>query len=249
MRGALLTLAVALGLAGPALAACPVPPRGQALPYEATPSPVPWDPWRGSVDALTARLRQEDVSRVRLVFLGDSLTQGWQPQIFQQFFGQRAPLNLGIVGDATQGTLWRLENGNWPPALHPQLIVLMIGTNNVGNSSRAEDVAAGISEIIGKLRRLSPNSRILLLGILPRGSLPTDPTRPVIARVNQIISSCADGRNVFFANPGGILLDGQGNLADYVSFDQLHLTMVGYALLAAAIEPAIRQGLGSPPAR
>ncbi|MDB5412196.1 MAG: lysophospholipase and related esterase, partial [Rubritepida sp.] len=238
-----LAVAAALALAGPALAACPSVPRGQPLPREATADPVPWPPWRVGVDALTERLRRSDVSRARLLFLGDSITEGWHPQIFNQFYGTRAPLNLGIGGDATQGLLWRLENGHWPAGLRPELIVLMIGTNNIGNGSRAEDVAAGVSEIIAKLQRLSPTSRILLLGVLPRGATANDPARPLVTRVNQLIASCADGRRVVFSDPGRMMVDGDGNLADYVSFDMLHLTMVGYAILAAGIEPTLRQGL------
>lgn len=242
MRRALLTAALALGLAAPAFASCPAPPRGQPLPAEAIPAELSvWPPWRVAVDALTDQLRRSDMSQARLVFLGDSITAGWQEQIFRQFYGHRAAINLGISGDATQGMLWRLENGHWPAALRPQLIVLMIGTNNLGYGSSAENTAVGIGAIVAKLQRLSPGSRILLLGILPRGTTAADPVRPLVERTNQLIASCADGRRVIFANPGPLLLDGAGNLADYVSFDTLHLTMVGYAILSTAIEPVMRQ--------
>jgi lysophospholipase L1-like esterase len=241
MRQALLTAALALGLAVPAMAACPAPPRGQPLPAEATPSLQVWPPWRVAVDAMTDRLRRSNVSPARLVFLGDSITEGWQAQIFQQFYGHRAAINLGIGGDATQGMLWRLENGHWPAGLRPQLIVLMIGTNNVGYGSTAENTAYGIGAIVAKLQQLSPNSRILLLGLTPRGATAADPARPLVERTNQLIAGCADGRRVIFANPGPLMLDGAGHLADYVSFDTLHLTMVGYAILSTAIEPVIRQ--------
>lgn len=243
MRHALLTAAMALGLAAPAMASCPVPPRGQPLPVEAVAGLQPWPPWRVAVDAMTDRLRRSNVSPARLVFLGDSITEGWQAQIFQQFYGHRAAINLGIGGDATQGMLWRLENGHWPAGLRPQLIVLMIGTNNLGYGSTAENTAFGIGAIIAKLQQLSPGSRILLLGILPRGPTVADPVRPLVERTNQLIASCADGRRVIFANPGPLLLDGAGSLADYVSFDGLHLTMVGYAILSTAIEPVLRQNL------
>jgi len=243
MRHALLTAALALGLAAPAFAACPVPPRGQPLPIEAVPGLQPWPPWRVAVDSLTDRLRRSNVAPARLVFLGDSITEGWQAQIFQQFYGHRAAINLGIGGDATQGMLWRLENGHWPAELRPQLIVLMIGTNNLGYGSTAENTAYGVGAIVAKLQQLSPNSRILLLGILPRGTTAADPGRALVERTNHLIAACADGRRVIFANPGPLLLDGAGNLADYVSFDALHLTMVGYAILSTAIEPVLRQNL------
>lgn len=240
MRSTLLAAAMAAGLALPAMAACPVPPPGPR-PLEATPSLQPWPPWRLAVDTMTDRLRRSNVGPARMVFLGDSITEGWQAQIFQQFYGHRAAINLGIGGDATQGMLWRLENGHWPANLRPQLIVLLIGTNNLGYGSTPENTAYGIGAIIAKLQQLSPSSRILLLGILPRGATPADPVRQLVVRTNQLIAPCADGRRVIFANPGPLLLDGAGNLADYVSFDALHLTMVGYAILSTAIEPLVRQ--------
>lgn len=243
MRSVFAAAALAAGLAMPAFAACPAPPRGLAPPAEAQGSRHPWPPWGVGVDALTARLRQTDVARARLVFLGDSLTEGWQAQIYQQFYGHRAPLNLGLGGDATQGLLWRLEHGHWPPGLRPEVIVLMIGTNNLGYGSTPENTAAGIGAVVAKLQQFSPASRILLLGILPRGTTTADPVRPLVERTNRLIAACADGRRVVFANPGPLLLDGAGNLGSHVSFDTLHLTMVGYAILSAAIEPVLRDML------
>ena len=245
MRRILLAAAMTLGLAAPGMAACPVPPRGQPMPAEATSGPQVWPPWQVAVDSLTERLGRSNVAPARIVFLGDSIIEGWQPQIFQQFYGHRAPINLGIGGDATQGMLWRLENGHWPANLRPQLIVLMIGTNNIGFGSTPENTAYGIGAVVARLQQLSPNSRILLLGLLPRGTTTTDAMRPLVARTNQLIAACADGRRVLYANPGPMLLDGGGNLADYVAFDALHLTMVGYAILSTAIEPVIRQSLGN----
>lgn len=243
IRARLLPVVMALGLAAPAMAACPVPPRGEPLPREAVADVQAWPPWQVGVDTLTERLRRSNVAPARLVFIGDSITEGWQAQIFQQFYGHRAAINLGIGGDATQGMLWRLQNGHWPAALRPQLIVLMIGTNNLGYGSTAENTAVGIGAIVARLQQLSPGSRILLLGILPRGATAADPGRRLVERTNQLIAACADGRRVTFANPGPLLLDGAGNLADYVSFDGLHLTMVGYAILSTAIEPALRQAM------
>ena len=240
----LLALGLLLGLAMPATAACPALVRGQALPAEATGSPLGWQPWQYSVDAMTERLRRTDVSRVRLVFIGDSITEGWQTEIFEQFYGHRLALNLGVGGDATQGLLWRIDRGHWPASLRPQSIVVLIGTNNLGAGASAENVAQGIFQIVTRLHQLSPRSRILLLGILPRGATAQDPTRASVARVNRLIAACADGQRVFFADPGSMLVDAVGNLPDWVAYDRLHLSMVGYALMAAAIEPRLREIIG-----
>lgn len=236
-----LTTALLLGGGGSAWSACPSPGPGRPLPREAVPAVVEWSEWRGPVDALTAQLRAAPLAQTRMVFLGDSITQGWQPDVFRQFYQPRGALNLGIGGDATQSLLWRLENGHWPANLRPSTIVLLIGTNNIGQGSRPEDVAIGIGRIIEMLRRLAPDARVLLLGVLPRGATAQDPTRQPIARLNQMIAACADNRWVFYSDPGSMMVDGQGALHEWVAWDRLHLSLVGYAMLSAAIEGQIRQ--------
>ena len=240
-----LALALALfGAAGAARAACPAPDPARPLPREAVPAIHEWPEWRPPVEALTARLRGLPLGQTRLVFLGDSITQGWQPDIFRLFYQPRAPLNLGISGDITQSMLWRLDQGHWPASLQPGLIILLIGTNNIGQGSRAEDVAVGIGRIIARLQALAPEARILLLGVLPRGATPADPTRAPIARLNQLIAACADNRRVFYTEPGAMMVDAQGALPEWVAFDRLHLSQVGYAMLSAAIEAHVRALLG-----
>jgi lysophospholipase L1-like esterase len=226
----------------PAWAACPAPPPGPR-PVTVVPTPGLWTEWRNAVNALTARLRATDLAQARIVFVGDSITEAWQPNLFQMFYGHRGGLNLGIGGDATQTLLWRLDNGHWPAALQPQAIVLLIGTNNIGLGNRPEEVAQGVGAVIEKLQRLAPQARILLLGVLPRGIYAHDPMRAPIARLNQLLAACADNQRVIYSEPGQLLVDGQGVLHDWVAFDWLHLTLTGYAILSTAIEGHLRLAL------
>jgi beta-glucosidase len=62
--------------------------------------------------------------------------------------------------------------------------------------------------------------------------------------VNALIARCADGDTVFYADPGPALLDSKGDLSAALSFDSLHLTPEGYAVLAAAMEPTIKAIMG-----
>ncbi|MBX9753059.1 MAG: GDSL family lipase [Roseococcus sp.] len=241
MRRAALALALLLGTVAPAWGNCPAPAPGRPLPREAVPAVLEWAEWRNAVDLLAGWMRTAPLPQARLVFLGDSITQGWQPDVYRLFYENRGALNLGISGDATQHMLWRLENGHWPANLRPSTVVLLIGTNNIGQGSRPEDVAIGIGRVLERLQRLAPEAKILLLGVLPRGATAADPTRQPIARLNQLIAACADNRRVFYSDPGSMMLDAQGALHAWVAWDRLHLTQVGYAMLAAAIEGQIRQ--------
>ena len=80
---ALLALVALVAATAPALAACP----GTAMPppRETIPAPLDWAEWRTMVDALALRLRGPEVARAQLVFVGDSITQGWHPNVFQNF--------------------------------------------------------------------------------------------------------------------------------------------------------------------
>ena len=122
---------------------------------------------------------------------------------------------------------------------------MLIGTNNLGpGAASAENVAQGIFQIIARLKQISPQSRILLLGVPPRGATAQDPTRAGVAQVNRLIAACADGQRVLFADPGSMLIDAAGILPDWVAYDRLHLSMVAYAMIAAAIEPQLQEIIG-----
>jgi beta-glucosidase len=223
---------------------CAAIPTRNPPPREARPEYLDEPNWRARVAELS-RVTAGDMSRVQIAFLGDSLTQGWFPLIYDQFYGHRHAVNLGVIGDFTQGLLWRIQQGGqWPVSLRPRLAVLLIGTNNALHAARPEDTALGIAEIIRFIRQRSPATRILLVGLLPRGPDATDPARLANQRVNAMIARCADNQNVFFTDPGSMLVDGRGGLSDQIAFDRLHLTMVGYAMLAAGLEPSIRYLLG-----
>jgi beta-glucosidase len=245
MRAALLggLMALALGLPAWAAPGCPGIPSRNPAPREAMPENLDIPQWRQRVAEVDQAAARVDRRAVNLVFLGDSLTQGWDPLMFAQFFGHRRTLNLGIWGDFTQGLLHRLQAGQWGN-LRPAVAVLLIGTNNAQYGSRPEDIALGIAEVIRFIHGRSPNTRVLLLGLLPRGENSADPIRQVNQRVNQLIARCHDGRATIYQDVGGLLVTPDGRLTEHVAFDRLHLTMVGYAILGAAITPTINNVLG-----
>ena len=248
----LVALGLELGLAAhasPSAAgateACPQLRRVGSVPAEAVPEPRTEPNWQDGMAALS-RLPAATFGTARLVFLGDSLVQSWAPPIFDNFYGARQALNLGVSGDFTQALLWRLDRLPAGNRLNPALFVLLIGTNNSGVGSNAEDTAFGIAEVVRRLRRISPGSRELVVGLLPRGATVADPLRTVNRQVNALVASCADDRTVFFADPGEMLTDGEGRLNAEISYDQLHLTWLGYGILSAGLEPTLRRALQAP---
>jgi len=105
-----------------------------------------------------------------VIFLGDSITHGWEGQkAWQEYFGSFNPVNLGIGGDQTGHILWRITEGHELDNLKPKAAVIMIGTNNTGGHT-AQQIAGGIKAIVEELKQQKPGIKILVLGVFPRGS-------------------------------------------------------------------------------
>jgi beta-glucosidase len=180
---------------------------------------------------------------VDLLFIGDSITQGWEgagKEVWDKFYVSRKAMNAGIGGDRTQHILWRLDNGNID-GLKPKLAVLMIGTNN---PHMAEQIAEGIKAIVGRLRAKLPEMQILVLGIFPRGADSNDPRRKENIGANEIDKKLADGKHVFYLDIGDKFLAADGTLSKEIMPDLLHLSPKGYQIWADAIEPEVSALLG-----
>src|SRR5690606_12812048 len=104
--------------------------------------------------------------KAQVIFIGDSITQGWEgevKEIWAEHFDKFNALNLGISGDRTQHVLWRLDNGNLE-GIKPKAAVVMIGTNNSNwEDNTAEQIADGVKAIVAKLREKLPETRVLLV--------------------------------------------------------------------------------------
>lgn len=172
----------------------------------------------------------------KLLFLGDSITAGWggQKTVWENAFGKYQPANFGIGGDRTQHVLWRLANGELD-GFTPKVLVLMIGTNNSGTDTD-EGIASGIRKIVELIQQKSPETKILLLGVFPRGEKPeNNPAREKLMLVNKKISKLDDGRRIFFLDIGAKFLEADGTLSKEIMPDYLHLSARGYQIWADAI--------------
>jgi lysophospholipase L1-like esterase len=171
----------------------------------------------------------------RALYLGDSITEGWDPTIWKENMARRGVLNAGVSGDRTEHLVWRLDHGNLdgPP---PKVAIVMIGTNDIGHGRSVEVAAEGVRAVLLKLRVREPATRILLLGLWPRGASPSDPFRKKVEAVNKLIETCGDSKTVFYADIGGVLLDARGELTHAISPDLLHFTAAGYARIAPLLD-------------
>ena len=186
-----------------------------------------------------------------IVMLGDSIMHFWggdpsgedvggrrtAPEVWDLLFTGRRVVNLGYGWDRTENVLWRLLHGEFEQ-VSPKVVVLMIGTNNVPLNT-PDEIAAGVSAICDEIHQRSPVSRILLLGIFPRGEKP-DANRATIEAVNQRLATL-DGRGgvVTYLDIGDKFLAADRSISKDVMYDFLHPTAKGYAIWTAAMEPAL----------
>ncbi len=196
-------------------------------------------------------LHERDVDRAKqgnvdLLFLGDSITQGWNEKtnpVWKRFYGPRNAANFGIGGDRTQHVLWRIKNGELD-GIKPKVTVLMIGTNNADSNTPAE-IAQGITAIVQELRQRLPETKVLLLAVFPRSQKP-DSLRDRLKSVNEKITKLDDGNHVKFLDIGKVFLEDDGTITKEVMPDYLHLSSSGYRRWAEAMEPTLWSMLDEP---
>jgi beta-glucosidase len=182
--------------------------------------------WMKRHESFNNRVKQGNVD---LLFIGDSITQGWEGA---GRYAKRNAVNLGIGGDRTQHVLWRLDNGNIE-GIKPKAAVLMIGTNNSG-SNTPEEIADGIKAIVAKLRTKLPETKILVLAVFPRGADDKDARRQVNVKTNAL-----------YLDIGPKFLGADGTLSKEIMPDLLHLSPAGYKIWADSIESHVEKLMGS----
>jgi lysophospholipase L1-like esterase len=195
--------------------------------------------WKDRHAAAVALMRER---RPEVVMLGDSITHFWggepvggrrngAPE-WDRFFAGRRVVNLGYGWDRTENVLWRLTHGEFD-GVSPAVVVLLIGTNNIGLNT-PDEIAAGIEAICSTMHARSPQTRILLLGLLPRGERP-NPARDAVGEVNRRIATL-DGRlGITYLDVGSTLVNADGTISKEVMYDFLHPTGKGYELWATAM--------------
>ena len=199
------------------------------------------DPWLKRHNAFNKRVMQGNVG---MLMIGDSITHWWDrdgKKVWDHYYAKRNAVNLAISGDRTEHVLWRLENGNID-GISPKIAVLMIGTNN-HMSSPPEITARDIRMIVKKLRTNLPETKILVLGIFPRGSADEDGARQINIKVNRLIEDIGDGNWVHYLNINHAFLN-RRRLRSELFPDGSHPNENGYAAWAAAMEPVLAKLLG-----
>jgi lysophospholipase L1-like esterase len=214
---------------------------------------------RNSQAAHEQLLAKKEKGRIDVYFEGDSITRRWgatdYPQLLENwrknFFGWNAA-DFGWGADRVENILWRLHHGELD-GVNPKAIVLLAGTNNVGNAlpqegidAAASNVADGIAAVLRVLREKAPDAVVILMGIFPRND--SMAVMPEIDAINRKLAKMADGVRIRYLNINDKLADSTGKLYEGMMNpdDKLHPAVNGYQVWADALKPVLARILGPP---
>nr|XP_027194416.1 platelet-activating factor acetylhydrolase IB subunit beta homolog [Dermatophagoides pteronyssinus] len=172
------------------------------------------------------------------IFLGDSITEGWLnngKNVWKQYYSNRHVFNYGIGGDRTEHVLWRIENGELD-GLNPKLIVFEIGYWNIVMGDSSVDIAEAIRIILEKLLKKFPNTKILLISVLPWDH--KEDHMQKIDEINSIIKNNSDDSKIFYLDLAKYFRNESGQLIDeYYNEKTMILSKKGYQIWHKIMKP------------
>ncbi len=225
--------------AAPAAAAVPsrfqIPATDDGLPGAGPIRRFEWFQklWNDRRSAWAGRIERDQGA---IVFLGDSITQGWGDNMGSMFPGVKVA-NRGISGDTTRGVLIRLQEDVL--ALNPRGVVLLIGTNDLEEGAIPETTAGNLALILAALRQHSATMPVILCNVFP--SSPTK-KRPVdqIRAINRLyFATIKDQPQVTLLDTFALFANGQGEAKPEEFPDLLHPNAIGYAKWESALRPVL----------
>ena len=188
----------------------------------------------------TALFEQLTVTSDDILFVGNSITDGGE---WHELFDNPNVKNRGISGDTTHGVYDRISTllkG------HPKKLFLMIGINNLPNGDSADEIASGIRNIVDKIKKESPSTKVYLQSILPVNpdlkmfDGHTSKWR-MIPDINIAIKMAAKSEGVKYIDLYSHFVDNEGKMNVKYTNDGLHLLGQGYLLWRDIVKPFVNE--------
>ena len=229
----LLSFVFALDLLGASKFAIPATDKG--LPGEGPIRRYPWfkNLWEKKRTGWAKQVKQDQGA---LVFLGDSITQGWGGNFRGHFKGVKVA-NRGISGDTTRGVLIRLKEDVL--SLNPKGVVILIGTNDLEEKATPEVVAGNLKLIIAALKKHNSKMPIILCNTFPSSATKRRPADQ-IKKINQLYFAAVKGdTQITVLDTWLLFADAKGDAKKPEFPDLLHPNQIGYDKWAAALRPLL----------
>ncbi|MGI9108639.1 MAG: GDSL-type esterase/lipase family protein [Opitutales bacterium] len=229
----LLFLALTAFAADPARYALPAPEAEASLPGEGA-----LRRYDGYVKRWNTIRPQwaDDVAKDQgaIVFLGDSITQGWGVDFKKSFDGLKLA-NRGIGGDTTRGMLLRLQEDVL--ALHPKAVVLLMGTNDIEVEVPVDAIGRNFQKIVAALKAHDPKMPVVVCRVFPSSATTKRPKETILAVNEKIAAAVKDDPQFTVLDTYALFANAEGDALPALFPDLLHLNAAGYAKWASALRP------------
>jgi lysophospholipase L1-like esterase len=238
-----------------------VPETKAPPPTQVAPSPTPppavsssttydpkfdW-PWLGRFQAANAALPAPAAGENRVVFMGDSITQGWQIEGSGGYFPGKPYINRGISGQTTPQMLLRFRQD--VISLNPKVVAILAGTNDLAGNTGLESVET-IEGYLASMAELAAANhiRVVLCSILPAYDYPwkpgLEPAAKIVA-INKWLRAYAEDHGHVYVDYHTPMRDERDGLPASLSKDGVHPTAAGYAVMAPLVEAGIEKALNA----
>ena len=210
-------------------------PKARKPDDASTPAPV-------NAGRQRAFLERAVDKEIQIVFLGDSITELWQKKgkaVWEEHYAHLNAANFGVSGEHTEHTLGHIAGGILN-GLHPKVVVLLIGTNNVGHIPDEKPwwTADGIKKIVRSVHERLPDTKVLLLAVFPREKKDSR-HRKQITDINAEIRKLDDGKKTRYLDLTPKFTDAKGEIPKDIMPDGLHPNAKGYQIWAEAMQPLL----------
>jgi lysophospholipase L1-like esterase len=184
----------------------------------------------------------------RVVFLGDSITQGWSDASPQYFAQNSGYIERGISGQTTPQMLLRFRSD--VVGLEPAAVVILAGTNDIaGNTGPATNEM--IEQNIASMAEIAAANgiRVVLASILPTDDYPwrpgLEPATRIVA-INEWLENYAEDHGHIYLDYYSRMVDDAGGMQERFTTDGVHVTAAGYAVMELLADAAIDEALKTP---
>ena len=178
----------------------------------------------------------------RVVFMGNSITQGWA-QYMPEMFDNQTYINRGIGGQTAPQMLLRFRQDVID--LQPELVVILAGTNDIAGNTPLKDLetVAGHLFSMAELAR-AHDIKVILCSVVPAAEYPWRKGKSPdtkIPQLNKMIQDYCDENHSHYLDYFSAMTDGKNGLIESYGYDGVHPDEDGYKVMAELVENAIDQ--------
>ncbi len=182
-----------------------------------------------------------------VVFLGDSITYNYAygsgAGVWNAYLAPLGAANYGVSGQNTQTLLYQLGLGQLV-GMHPSVVVLMIGTNDLVEGTPPLLAASGIVADVNAIHFYLPDAKVVVLGTPPGSANPSDPFRIAVDQTNALLPNLlAADPHAMFLNIAPAFVSADGTIPPSVMPDGFHPSDLGFLNLTSLIYPTIYQAM------